>query len=213
MHTYRSVVMIEYTLHITYDSASVFGSINFMANLYEVQKGGEFMRTITSAVLVLALLISCQKKEEKQPIPQVPLQQGQGTQMPSVAMMNPHGTVKKTEKRIEVPEAVKKKWTKAVITIEDKKDNKKTEQTVKIGSEIVLGDSKLTLKTAEFLPDFRMTEDAITTASMELNNPALRVEILENGQSIFKGWLYSKFPDIHPFEHERYSVRLKSVAP
>ncbi len=176
------------------------------------------MRTVLSMVLVLSivLLVSCQKKEEKQPIPQVPIQQGQEGQkgeMPSGAMMNPHGTVKKTEKKIEVPEAVKKKWTKAVIIVEDKRDKKSTEQTVKIGSEITIGDSKLTLRTAEFLPDFRMTETAITTGSMELNNPALRIEILEGGQSIFKGWLYSKFPDVHPFEHERYSVRLKSVAP
>ncbi len=174
-----------------------------------------FALTLLFSLLVLFVL-GCQKKEEKQPIPQVPIQQPSQaeTQKPSEgSMMNPHGTVKRTEKKVEVPESVKKKWTKAVIIIEDKKSGKKSEQTVNIGSEVALGDSKLTLRTAEFLPDFRMTENSITTASAELNNPALRVEITENGKSIFKGWLYSKFPDVHPFEHERYSLRLKQAIP
>ncbi|NOY65603.1 MAG: DUF2155 domain-containing protein, partial [Nitrospirae bacterium] len=30
----------------------------------------------------------------------------------------------------------------------------------------------------------------------------------ENNKEIFNGWLYSKFPDIHPFQHEKFSVTL-----
>lgn len=170
---------------------------------------------VTMCILVFVFVFSCQKKDEKQPIPQVPIQQAQSDSQKTKesTMTSPHGPIKRTEKKVEVPETVKKKWTKAVIVIEDKKTGKKTEQTVPIGAEVPLKDTKLTLRTGEFLPDFKMTETAITTASLELNNPALRVEILEGGETIFKGWLYLKFPDVHPFEHDKFSVKLKSVAP
>lgn len=179
-----------------------------------------------SLFIAFILVCSCQKKEETQPIPKVPIQQTnpssdatsqtKDSQIPKMSdnpMMNPHGNIKKTEKKIEVPDNVKKKWSKAVIVVEDRKNNKKSEHTINIGSELKIAGSRLTLKTGEFIPDFKMTESTITTASAELNNPALRVEINEDNNLIFKGWLYQKFPEVHPFEHEQFSIRLKQVMP
>lgn len=178
-------------------------------------------------ISIVLFSFACQKKEEKQPIPQVPIQQSsqnisnpqekssdsQANKMAEGPMMNPHGNIKKTEKKIEVPDSIKKKWTKAVIVVEDRKSNKKTDYTISIGGELKISGSKLLLKTGEFIPDFKMTESTITTASAELNNPALRVEVIEDGKSIFKGWLYLKFPEVHPFEHEQFSIRLKQALP
>ncbi|MFQ3573166.1 MAG: hypothetical protein SNJ53_00870 [Thermodesulfovibrionales bacterium] len=167
---------------------------------------------ISLILLWVAVLLLTSGCKDTQPIPQVPLQQSGEKQATSdVQMMNPHGTTKKTEKTIEVPENVKKRWTKAVIAVEDLQKKTRYEQTVTIGSEFSLKGSNIVVKTKEFIPDFKMTDTVITTASNELNNPALRVEVFEGDKSIFKGWLYLKFPDIHPFEHDRYSIKLIKV--
>ena len=54
-----------------------------------------------------------------------------------------------------------------------------------------------------------MMGSIITSGSNEPVNPAVRVEIFEKGQSILKGWLFSKMPDIHPFESDKYGLVLK----
>jgi hypothetical protein len=54
-----------------------------------------------------------------------------------------------------------------------------------------------------------MTADAITSSSFEPENPAARIEVLEKGNSIFSGWVFTRFPDVHPFQHPRFSLRLE----
>jgi hypothetical protein len=49
----------------------------------------------------------------------------------------------------------------------------------------------------------------ITSGSNDPVNPAVRVEIFEKGKSIFKGWLFAKMPEIHPFENDKYGLLLK----
>jgi hypothetical protein len=35
--------------------------------------------------------------------------------------------------------------------------------------------------------------------------------VVEKGKEIFGGWIFTNFPDVHPFEHPRYSLRLASA--
>ncbi len=87
---------------------------------------------------------------------------------------------------------------------------KKTSQqfTIPLNSEFKVPDTDLTLKTGSFLPNFSMAADQITSSSNEPENPACNIEVLEKGDQVFKGWLFSKFPDVHPFEHGSYGVKL-----
>ena len=122
----------------------------------------------------------------------------------------PHGPAgPKVEKKIVVPEEVKASWKKVVLVVTDKTSKKSTEYTVNLGSEFSIPGSNLKVAGGEFLPDFRMNEASFTSASNEPNNPGLMVEVYEDGKQIFKGWLYSRFPDMHPFEHEKYGLTLK----
>lgn len=165
--------------------------------------------------IVSLTMFSCKKKEEQpiptaahtqQFVPAVPM--GTPT-MPSGA---PHGDMKpKTEKKVVVPDSVKNKWSKVKIAFEDKKAKKVNEHTIGIGADFAVPNTKFKVVVGEFLPDFRMDESVITSASAELNNPAVRVEVFEDGKSIFKGWLYSKFPAVHPFEHEKYGILFKEA--
>jgi hypothetical protein len=61
----------------------------------------------------------------------------------------------------------------------------------------------------EFLPDFRMEGTVITSPTNELNNPTARVKVYEGNKEIFNGWLWSKFPAIHPFQNDKYGITLK----
>ncbi|MBF0344240.1 MAG: DUF2155 domain-containing protein [Nitrospirae bacterium] len=109
---------------------------------------------------------------------------------------------------IVVPDSVKGKWESVKLTITDKQTKKSQAVNVKLGSEYKVHGSKLTIKVGDFLPDFKMDALTITSMSNETKNPAVIVTVKEEDKEIFKGWLYSKYPEIHPFEHDRYGVIL-----
>lgn len=175
---------------------------------------------LSVGIVVLSLfLVACEKKEDK-PLPKAPEKSqafnpnapGQPPAQPQ-GMPTPHGdAAPKAAKAVVVPDAVKGSWPKVTLVFEDRNGKKKTEYTVKVGSTLEIPGSDLKVQVGEFLPDFQMTETTITSKSNEPNNPAVRVEVFEKGQPIYKNWLYSKFPDIHKFEHDRYGLSLKGGA-
>jgi hypothetical protein len=168
---------------------------------------------LLTAMTILFSLISC-KKSEQPPEPKgSPV--GQGPIIDTQTSGEGHGRVtKKVEFQIVVPQEVKEKWMAVVVVVDDKKENKQQEFTVDIGSEFKIPDSKLTVKIGPFLPDFKMSADTITSASAEPNNPSVGIAVLDDGTQLFPatgkwGWLYSKFPTVHSFQHERFSLLLK----
>jgi hypothetical protein len=113
--------------------------------------------------------------------------------------------------QVVVPDSVKNKWGAVKLTIENKKDNSADDVDVAVGGEYVIPGSNLVIKVGDFLPDFKMDGAIITSTSEEMNNPAVHVTILDGQEEVFKGWLYSKFPAIHPFMHEQFGVTLKDA--
>ncbi|MBF0465496.1 MAG: DUF2155 domain-containing protein [Nitrospirae bacterium] len=120
------------------------------------------------------------------------------------------GTKDKEKHKMEivVPDDVKNTWESVKIMIADKKTNKSETADIKLNTEYKVNGSDIVIKVGQFIPDFRMDSITITSVSNEPNNPAVNVTISEGGKEIFTGWLYSKYPDIHPFEHTKYAVRL-----
>jgi hypothetical protein len=159
----------------------------------------------------VTLLVSACKKKEEAPVPKSPMQQvpmQPAPMQPTTMQPSPHGNAQKPEKKIVVPESVRR-WNKVKLIFIDKSTNKTTEYIVKVGSELKIPNTNLKIMVGEFLPDFKMTETEITSSTDMPNNPAVRIEVFEDGKSIFKGWLYAKFPMIHPFEHQKYGLALK----
>jgi len=174
------------------------------------------MKKYFSAVVITLSLVSflaCSKKTEQGvQQPQHPLKQGPIVESPRVPQS--HGTVQRHELNVVVPPEVKDRWSAVRLLVNDTKSQKIQEFTVRLGEELNIPDSKLTIKVGPFLPDFRLGAEAITSASLNLNNPAVGVAIFENNAQIFPesgkwGWLYAKFPEIHPFQHSRFKVFLK----
>ncbi|GAB4389762.1 MAG: DUF2155 domain-containing protein [Thermodesulfovibrionales bacterium] len=164
----------------------------------------KFLVFLTAAAL--ALTVGACKKKEDQPITQPQTMQFAGEQQPGQAHPIP---VRKGETEVVVPDSVKGQWTAVTITVEDKAAGTEKDVTIKLGDEYTIPGSSVKVKVGEFLPDFRMQENVITSNSDEPNNPAVRVTVYEGPEEIFKGWLYSKFPAIHPFQHSKYGLLLK----
>jgi hypothetical protein len=175
---------------------------------------------------VLSLSLSACKKKEQQPVPQAPQMpppgmqtMPPGTQMPPGGQMPPgHGTgsgAPKAELKVVIPDAVKGQWSAVKIVVEDKGAKKVQEYKVNLNGELKIPNSDLKVVVGEFIPDFRMDAATITSASNQPNNPAVGVRVMQGDKQIFPepgkqwGWLYSKFPAIHPFEHPKYGVTLK----
>lgn len=173
-------------------------------------------------VVMVVTAFACRKKEE-QPVPQAPgagapemgAPQGPiaapGMGAPQQPMMGTQGAgmVPKGGLKIVVPENVKGKWSGIRLVVTDKTTNKSQEYEVKLNSDFKIPNSNLKVAVGEFLPDFKMGAEGITSSSNEPNNPAVNIKVFEGGQEIFKGWLYSNFPTIHPFEHPKFRLGLK----
>ncbi len=113
--------------------------------------------------------------------------------------------------QVIVPEGVKGKWKSVTFMLEDKISHAITEHTVKLGDEWPVPDSNMKIKVGTFLPDLIIQGKVFTSVSNELKNPAIHVTINENGNELFKGWLFSLFPTMHSFQHDRFSITLKDV--
>ena len=175
-------------------------------------------KIVIAVMLSLALVYfaGCKKKEQ-QPVPKAPaMPQGMGVlpqeqTAPQGRQMMPGGKV-----QVVVPKIIKGKWSSVKLLIEDKEAKKVQEYTVKLNSEWKIPGSNLKVTVGEFLPDFTMGEK-ITSASNELNNPAVGIKVTEGDKQIFPahgkqwGWLWSRkeLQSAHPFEHPKYNIMLK----
>ncbi|HMK44146.1 MAG TPA: DUF2155 domain-containing protein [Dissulfurispiraceae bacterium] len=188
------------------------------------------LSVLVSTIIFVMALVSCSDKKEEQVIPRAPVAPAaeqpekispaaQAPQLPaghpSVEKTQepdgaPHGMgMPKVEKKVTVPDAVKKSWSRVKFVFTDKASGKQREVIADIGKEVAIEGTNLKIKVGEFLPEFQMSGEGITSKSNEPNQPAVRVEVMEQGKTIHKGWLFAKMPDVHPFEHPKYGLVLK----
>jgi hypothetical protein len=143
-------------------------------------------------------LAGCQQKQ--QPPPKV-----------EVNPLNSH-TAKK-DARIVIPSFVVGKWKAVKIAVIDKSNVSQKIYTIPIGGKLDIPASTLVLEVETFLPAFIMEGSTMTSASNDLKNPGVKVQITEKGAVIFRGWLFSQFPNTHVFMHPRYGFTLVDVVP
>lgn len=155
-----------------------------------------------AALLVISLAgTACRKKE---PAPPPPMQQGSPGQPGSA-----HGTMASTTpKEVVVPEDVKGAWKAVTIEVEYKKTKTRKQFTVPLHSDFRVPETDLTVNVGAFLPQFSMTPDRITSVSNNPENPACKIAVHERGKEVFQGWLFAKFPTVHPFQHDRIALKL-----
>jgi hypothetical protein len=163
------------------------------------------MKRIVAALLVAGLMVSfagCKKKEEKPQLP--PGHPSTEGGMPPAGMPD----MPKVDRTVIVPKEVAAKWKAVRVNIEDKANKSTKEYTIAIGAEQAVPNTNLKVKVLHFLPDFKMGEKDITSASDKPNMPAAQLAVLEGGKEIWKGWLFSMQPGIHPFQNDKIGLTL-----
>jgi hypothetical protein len=125
-----------------------------------------------------------------------------------------HPQVGSAGRTIRIPDEVKGKWQAVKLRVEDKGGGKPPQVfTVKLGGQIAIPGSQLRVHAGDFLPALQVTGGEVTSASNQPTNPAVMVTVSEGGKETFKGWLFSKFPEMQPFEHPTYRITLVEGIP
>jgi hypothetical protein len=167
------------------------------------------LRKMLAVMIVPVLAVSigaCKKKEAK---PQMP----PGHPAMEGGMPPAMNAMPKVERSVTVPKEVAAKWTAVKLNIQDKSANSSKEYVVTVGSDLAVPNTKIKVKVLAFLPDFRMGDKDITSASDKPNNPAVQLVVQEPGRDEWKGWVYSMHPGVHPFEHEKIAIMLVGGVP
>ncbi len=102
-------------------------------------------------------------------------------------------------------------WEAVKIQVVETGSDKTTDYTVKIGGDYtVIANTNMKLKVEQFIPDFfMMGPGRFGSRSKELNNPAAMIIVTQEGKpEPFKGWIFSRYPDIHKGPSEKHSFRL-----
>jgi hypothetical protein len=162
-----------------------------------------FLAIALAAFAVVAAGSGCERKEE-QPAPR--------ESAPQVAPGH-ENLERATARVVVVPAEGQGKWKAVQVAVLDKEANQEKIYTVDIGSSFTVENSDLSLEVKNFLPAFTMDGATISSASSELKNPAAQIVIRGGGEEIFKGWLFSLYPETHAFQHPRYSFTLVAPVP
>jgi hypothetical protein len=123
------------------------------------------------------------------------------------------GAAPKAPTRLEVPPEVQQAWSGVRLRWKDLKSGQEGTVDVPLGSAVPLPDPQFVVRGDVFLPAFTMSGDAITSQGTEPQNPAARITVFEKGKEIFGGWIFMRFPDVHPFTHPKYQLRLEGGVP
>ncbi len=120
----------------------------------------------------------------------------------------------KVQRAVVVPEEVAGKWKAVKLLIKNKKDAERNEmKTINLGSSFALEDSAIRVTVGPFLPNFVMSQKAYTSDGNKLINPAVQLIVEQNGQPLYTGWAFAKYPTMYAFEHEDSAVQLMDYIP
>ena len=109
---------------------------------------------------------------------------------------------------LEVPPEVTQAFSGVQLAWRDKSNGQDGVLDAPLGEAVKLPGSDIEVKADVYLPAFTMSSQAITSTGIQEENPAARVIVAEKGAQLFAGWLFLRFPDVHPFQHSRYALRL-----
>ncbi|MBN2199678.1 MAG: cytochrome c biogenesis protein ResB [Candidatus Aminicenantes bacterium] len=94
-------------------------------------------------------------------------------------------------------------------------DGFKRNVSVRPGSPVPLGENGLSLSVVRFVPDFALNaRREVFSRSEEPRNPAALVEILENGRTVHRGWVFARHPEygsLHGRADSKYALAFLSL--
>lgn len=158
-----------------------------------------FLLILSGLICTFALLSGCSRKEE--------------AKKPRQDAAPAKDTVMRKQTEVSVPDNVKGKWKSVKLSIMDKELNKEGFVVIEVGKTMKVNGTNLVIKVENFLPHFIMDGTTLTSSTNSPKNPAVQVHITENGQDVFKGWLFTLYPNTHASQHPRYGFGLVDFTP
>jgi hypothetical protein len=158
----------------------------------------QFLLVSTGLLCTFALLSGCSKSETPEKSPQT---------APA------KDTTVRQLTEVKVPKNVQGKWKSVKLSILDKETNKEGIVEIEIGKAVKVNGTNLSIKVENFLPHFIMNGTTLTSSSNSPQNPAVQVTITEKDREIFKGWLFTLYPNTHASQHPRYGFSLIDFTP
>ncbi len=165
-------------------------------------------------VLCLGFLIAvsaCGKKEEPKEAGKIERQEmvmppaTEGIPPGHPTMGGADGGVKR---EVRVPPDVKERWKTVSIKFVDKEKKKEKVLAVSVGKDAPVPDTKIAIKVEAFLPNYTIFDEYITSKNNEPENAAVLIELLENGKSVSKGWVFERLPDFNSYKNDKYDIVL-----
>jgi hypothetical protein len=111
--------------------------------------------------------------------------------------------------RLEVPPEVQAAYSGVQLRWKDSSNGQEGVIDVPLGGGTPLPDPSVVVRADVFLPAFSMGGGVLTSDGVEPQNPAARITVFEKGREIFAGWIFTRFPDVHPFTHPRFQLLLE----
>jgi hypothetical protein len=115
--------------------------------------------------------------------------------------------------KLVVPPEVVAAYSGVTIGWKDSESGREGLLEVPIGGQSAVPGSDLEVRAEVFLPAFTMSAEEITSTGTGEENPAARIAVLQGGKEVFTGWIFKRFPDVHPFQHPRFALRLEGGIP
>ena len=169
------------------------------------------MRPAAAAIAMAALMAAC--RERGHPDPNIRMAISHERADAAAEPSQTPGAENGVPTRLEIPPEVAQVWSGVRIGWKDKTYRTEGVIDVPLGAATPLPDPSLVVRADAFLPAFSMGGGAITSEGVEPQNPAARIAVFEKSKEIFAGWIFTRFPDVHPFTHPRFQLRLEGGVP
>jgi hypothetical protein len=115
--------------------------------------------------------------------------------------------------KVVVPPEVTSAFQGVQISWKDSQAGKGGVIDVPLGGAAAIPGTDLQVRADVFLPAFTMNAAEITSTGTAPENPAARIAVLQGEKEVFGGWIFKRFPEVHPFQHPRISLALEGGVP
>jgi hypothetical protein len=167
------------------------------------------MRRVTAALAMSAVaIVACRERGRPNPSIRMAISHERLDRAGGEPSQTP-GSESAPPTRLEIPPEVAQVWSGIRVGWKDKSNGGEGSIDVPLGGATPLPDPSVVVRADAFLPAFTMGGGAITSEGVEPQNPAARIAVFEKGKEIFAGWIFTRFPDVHPFTHPRFELRLE----
>jgi hypothetical protein len=113
--------------------------------------------------------------------------------------------------RLNIPADVQAKWKSVELALSGKNIPPHNVH-VSIGGEARVDQSGLLLRVVAYVPAFQSVDGTVTSSSNNPDNPAVLVQLVDNGQVQSEGWLFQNLPDFNTYSSNRLQVRLVTAS-